>query len=134
MTDKKQPICRECHILFSSWNELAKHIVANQETHPSKSVMFAYHVLSEVDNVQEHKPRLPMSPELRQTVKECVRGISGRYQEVRTVCPDCHHATEQQLEVEFIQDDTWRNSLGSFVVLCDKCRNNNYRKHAETYK
>ena len=81
MTDKKQPICRECHILFSSWNELAKHIVANQETHPSKSVMFAYHVLSEVDNVRDFKPRMPMSDELKQTIlikSATVSGTVGR--------------------------------------------------------
>ena len=127
MTDKKQPICRECHILFSSWNELAKHIVANQETHPSKSVMFAYHVLSEVDNVQEHKPRLPMSPELRQTVKECVREISGETKKGLVKCPQCNHLHSMAVEIEYVQDRNWRDEDGKLMILCGDCRAT-YRK------
>jgi hypothetical protein len=122
MSEKKQPICRECHILFKSWNELAKHIVANQDSHPSKSVVFAYHVLSEVDNVREFKPRMPMSNELRQTIKECVRELSGEMEVVTTICPNCMKLERQSIEVEFIQDRVWRTSNGTLVICCSDCK------------
>ena len=124
MSEKKQPICRECQILFKTWSELAKHIVENQETHPRQSVMFAYHVLSDVDNVKEHKARMPMSDELKQAVKECVRELSGRTEIVRAVCPDCRKVFEKKLEVEYINGSPWRNSLGTFITMCDKCKFN----------
>ena len=122
MTDKKQPICRECHILFPSWNELAKHIVANQDSHPSKSVVFAYHVLSEVDNVREFKPRMPMSPELKQAVKECVREISGEMKKGLVKCPQCRQLHSKEIEIEYIQDENWRDEDGKLMILCGDCR------------
>jgi hypothetical protein len=128
MSEKKQPICRECKILFKSWNELAKHIVANQDSHPSKSVMFAYHVLSEVDNVREFKPRMPMSPELKQAVKECVREISGETKKGMAKCPQCSHLHDVVIEVEYLQDRNWRDDEGCLVVMCKDCRSS-YRKN-----
>ena len=122
MTDKKQPICRECHILFPSWNELAKHIVANQDSHPSKSVVFAYHVLSEVDNVREFKPRMPMSPELKQAVKECVREISGETKKGLVKCPQCRKKYDAEIEIEYLQDLNWRDDDGCLMIMCRKCR------------
>ena len=127
MTDKKQPICRECHILFSSWNELAKHIVANQETHPSKSVVFAYHVLSEVDNVREFKPMQPMSDELKKTVKECVRPTSGEMKKGLVKCPQCRQKHDAEIEIEYLQDSNWRDDEGCLMIMCKSCRAS-YRK------
>ena len=84
--------------------------------------MWALKFLSSKDNVKEHKARMPMSDELKQAVKECVREISGRVQEVRTVCPDCHKVSEQKLPIEYIQDnESWRNSNGTYITMCLKC-------------
>jgi hypothetical protein len=128
MPEKKQPICRECKILFKTWNELAKHIVANQDTHPSKSVMFAYHVLSEVDNVKEFKPRQPMSDELKQAVRECVRELSGETKKGLVKCPQCKQLHSMEVEIEYIQDDNWRDDEGRLIILCGSCRES-YRMH-----
>ena len=122
MTDKKQPICRECHILFSSWNELAKHIVANQDSHPSKSVVFAYHVLSEVDNVREFKPRMPMSPELKQAVKECRRELSGEMAKGQVKCPVCGVLYHAEIEIEHLQGMPLRDNDGALLINCKDCR------------
>jgi hypothetical protein len=122
MTDKKQPICRECHILFPSWNELAKHIVANQDSHPSKSVVFAYHVLSEVDNVREFKPRMPMSPELKQAVKECRRELSGEMAKGQVKCPVCGVLYHAEIEIEHLQGMPLRDNEGALLINCSSCR------------
>jgi hypothetical protein len=120
--------CHDCFEEFEGYPELAQHIVSQRKTHKRKSVIWAEIFLSKRDSVKEFKPRQPMSDGLKEIAKDCVRELSGRVQEVRTVCPDCHAASNRKLEVEFLQDDVWRNSLGSFVVLCENCRSNNYRK------
>ena len=114
--------CHDCQEEFETWVELAQHIISQKKTHQRKSRVWALTFLAKKDNVQEHNPRMPMSDELKQAVKECVREISGRVQEVRTVCPDCHKVSEQKLPIEYIQDnESWRNSNGTYITMCLKC-------------
>ena len=123
---KKIPKCLNPSCLglpvFENWEELAHHIVENKKTHPRSSLIFAYHVLSEVDDKKEFKPRSPMSEETRQILKDCVRELSGNMEMARTVCPNCKKVTEQRIEVEYLQDRSWRNSNGTLVVNCLSCK------------
>lgn len=122
MTEKKTPNCRECHILFKTWNEVAKHIIGNQDTHTRQSVVFAYHVLSEVDNVREHKQAAPISDELKKTIKECVRDISGEMKKCLVKCPQCRQLHSKEIEIEHLVDWAWRDDDGKLMILCGDCR------------
>jgi hypothetical protein len=117
------PDCNDCHESFESWVELAQHIISQKSTHNRKSRVWALTFLAKKDNVQEFKPRSPMSEETRQIIRECKRELSGRMETARTVCPNCKQVTEQKLEVEYIQDsEAWRNSLGSLITTCENCK------------
>ena len=116
-------ICHDCHEEFNTWVELAQHIVSQKSTHNRKSRVWAFTFLAKRDNVQEHKPRMPMSEETRKIIKECVRETSGEMKSVRTVCPDCHKVDTMKLDVEYVQDrEAWRNSNGTYIAMCDKCK------------
>jgi hypothetical protein len=115
--------CHDCQEEFETWVELAQHIVSQKSTHNRKSRVWALTFLAKKDNVQEHKPRSPMSEETRQIIKECVRELSGRMEIARTVCPNCKKVSEQRIEVEYLQDrEVWRNSNGTLIVNCQGCR------------
>jgi hypothetical protein len=115
--------CHDCSEEFESWVELAQHIVLQKTTHTRSSRVWALTFLAKKDNVQEFKPRSPMSEETRQIIRECKRELSGRMETARTVCPNCKQVTEQKLEVEYIQDsEAWRNSLGSLITTCENCK------------
>ena len=116
------PDCNDCHEEFDTWVELAQHIVSQRSSHTRSSVVWALTFLAKKDNVQEHKPRMPMSEETRQILKECVRKTSGEMNKVKTVCPNCKKVTEQKIEVEYLQDRSWRNSNGTLIVNCVGCR------------
>jgi hypothetical protein len=117
------PDCNDCHEEFDTWVELAQHIVSQRSSHTRSSVVWALTFLAKKDNVQEHKPRMPMSEETRKIIKECVRETSGEMREVRTVCPDCHKVDTTKLDVEYVQDrEAWRNSNGTYIAMCEKCK------------
>jgi hypothetical protein len=118
----KMQTCHDCQEEFETWVELAQHIVSQKKTHNRKSRVWALTFLAKKDNVQEHKPRSPMSEETRQIIKECKRELSGKMEMARTVCPNCKQVTEQSLEVEYLQDRSWRNSNGTLIVNCQGCR------------
>ena len=123
MSEKKQPNCRDCtRYDFKTWDEVAHHIIENMETHTKTSINFAYHVLSEVDNVQEHKPLLPLSPELRQTVKECVRELSGEMAKGQVKCPVCGVLYHAEIEIEHLQGMPLRDNEGALLINCSSCR------------
>ena len=114
--------CHDCQEEFETWVELAQHIVSQKSTHNRKSRVWALTFLAKKDNVQEHKPRSPMSEETRQIIKECVRELSGRMEIARTVCPNCKKVSEQRIEVEYISENSWHNSNGTLIVNCLDCR------------
>ena len=122
MSDKT-PYCERCGILFTSWKEFALHVTTSDKPHKQSTRIFAAHFLADVKNVQEHKPRMPMSEETRKIIKECIRETSGEMRDVRTVCPDCHKVDTMKLDVEYIQDrEAWRNSNGTYIAMCEKCK------------
>ena len=114
--------CHDCQEEFETWVELAQHIVSQKSTHNRKSRVWALTFLAKKDNVQEHKPRMPMSDETRQILKECVREVSGETELARTVCPNCRKVSEQRIEVEYLQDRGWRNSNGTLIINCENCK------------
>jgi hypothetical protein len=114
--------CHDCQEEFETWLELAQHIVSQKSTHNRKSRVWALTFLAKKENVQEFKSRTPMSEETRQIIKDCKRELSGRIKLERTVCPNCRKVTEQKIEVEYIQDRSWRNSNGTLVVNCLSCK------------
>jgi hypothetical protein len=114
--------CHDCQEEFETWVELAQHIVSQKTTHTRSSRVWALAFLAKKENVREFKPRSPMSEETRKIIKECKRELSGRMETARTVCPNCKQVTEQKLEVEFIQDRSWRNSNGTLIVNCLSCK------------
>lgn len=121
------PDCNDCHEPFEDWVELAQHLVSQRKTHKRKSVVWALTFLAKKDNVQEFKPRLP---EQEHTVfgdeqrEKYIREISGKTRKVRAVCPDCRKVDELELSVEYIRDrEAWRNSNGTYITMCEKCRN-----------
>jgi len=115
--------CNDCHEEFESWVELAQHLVSQRKTHKRESVVWALAFLAKKDNIKEFKPRIAISEETRQILKECVRELSGNLQEVRIVCPDCKKVDSLKLPVEYIQDgEAWRNSHGTLIVNCLSCK------------
>jgi len=114
--------CNDCKEEFDTWVELAQHIVSQKTTHNRKSRIWALTFLAKKDNVQEHKPRMPLSEETRKIIKECVRETSGEMREVKTVCPNCKKVTEQTIEVEYISENSWHNSNGVLIINCEICR------------
>ena len=123
----KIPYCERCDILFPSWKEFALHISTSDKPHKQSTRIFAAHFLADVKNVKEHKPRMPMSDELKKAVKECVREISGETKKGLAKCPQCSHLHDVVIEVEYLQDRNWRDDEGCLVVMCKDCRAT-YRK------
>ena len=121
------PDCNDCHEPFDSWVELAQHIISQKKTHQRKSRVWALKFLSSKDNVKEHKARMPMSDELKQAVKECVREISGETKKGLVKCPQCRQLHSAEIEVEHLVDWAWRED-DKLMVLCGDCRSS-YRKN-----
>ena len=65
--------CHDCQEEFETWVELAQHIISQKKTHQRKSRVWALKFLSNKDNVKEHKPRMPMSEELKKNI--CIKLI-----------------------------------------------------------
>ena len=119
--------CHDCQEEFETWVELAQHIISQKKTHQRKSRVWALKFLSSKDNVKEHKARMPMSDELKQAVKECVREISGETKKGLVKCPQCRQLHSAEIEVEHLVDWAWRED-GKLMVLCGDCRSS-YRKN-----
>ena len=129
---KKVPKCLNpsCYSLpvFPSWDDLAHHILENKATHPRSSLIFAYHVLSEVDNVKEKsKPHLPpVEPTAfgnKQRALYPPRIISGETEEADVKCPNCRKSYRAQVAVEYLGDwDAWRDTEGNIMGNCSQCR------------
>ena len=117
----KIPYCERCDILFPSWKEFALHISTSDKPHKQSTRIFAAHFLADVKNVKEHKPRMPMSDELKQAVKECVREISGETKKGLVKCPQCRQLHSAEIEVEHLVDWAWRED-GKLMILCGDCR------------
>ena len=109
---RKLQICHDCQEEFETWVELAQHIISQKKTHQRKSRVWALKFLSNKDNVKEHKARMPMSDELKQAVKECVREITGETKKGMAKCPQCSHLHDVVIEVEYLQDLNWRDDEG----------------------
>jgi hypothetical protein len=120
--------CHDCYEEFNTWVELAQHIISQKKTHQRKSRVWALKFLSNKDNVREFKPRMPMSDELKQAVKECVREISGETKKGLVKCPQCRKKYDAEIEIEYLQDLNWRDDEGCLVVMCKDCRSS-YRKN-----
>ena len=118
--------CHDCQEEFETWVELAQHIISQKKTHQRKSRVWALKFLSSKDNVKEHKARMPMSDELKQAVKECVREISGETKKGLVKCPQCRQLHSAEIEVEHLVDWAWRED-DKLMVLCGDCRSS-YRK------
>ena len=114
--------CHDCQEEFETWVELAQHIISQKKTHQRKSRVWALTFLAKKDNVQEHKARMPMSPELKQAVKECVREISGETKKGLVKCPICGELYHAELEVEYVQGMPLRNDNGALLINCKSCR------------
>ena len=67
--------CHDCQEEYEGFPALAQHIISQRKTHRRKSVVWAEIFLSRRNNVQEFKPRSPMSDELRQNMTEINIGI-----------------------------------------------------------
>ena len=119
--------CHDCQEEFETWVELAQHIISQKKTHQRKSRVWALKFLSSKDNVKEHKARMPMSDELKQAVKECVREISGETKKGLVKCPQCRQLHSAEIEVEHLVDWAWRED-DKLMVLCGDCRSS-YRKN-----
>ena len=119
--------CHDCQEEFETWVELAQHIISQKKTHQRKSRVWALKFLSSKDNVKEHKPRMPMSDELKKAVKECVREISGETKKGLVKCPQCRQLHSAEIEVEHLVDWAWRED-DKLMILCGDCRSS-YRKN-----
>ena len=113
--------CHDCQEEYEGFPELAQHIISQRKTHRRKSVVWAEIFLSRRNNVQEFKPRSPMSDELRQTLKDCVRELSGKTKKGLVKCPQCRQLHSAEIEIEHLQDWAWRED-GKLMVLCGDCR------------
>jgi hypothetical protein len=118
--------CHDCQEEFETWVELAQHIISQKKTHQRKSRVWALKFLSSKDNVKEHKARMPMSDELKQAVKECVREISGETKKGLVKCPQCRQLHSAEIEVEHLVDWAWRED-DKLMILCGDCRSS-YRE------
>ena len=114
--------CHDCQEEFETWVELAQHIISQKKTHQRKSRVWALKFLSSKDNVKEHKARMPMSDELKQAVKECVRVLSGKIVSGQVKCPICGELYHAELEVEYVQGMPLRNDNGALLINCKSCR------------
>ena len=115
--------CHDCLEEFNGFPELAKHIISQRKTHNRKSVVWAETFTARRDNIQEFKPRMPMSEETKQAIKDCVRELSGESEIIKTLCPSCKQVSTQRIEAEYITDqEAWRNSKGTLIVNCQSCR------------
>ena len=117
----------DCQEEFETWVELAQHIISQKKTHQRKSRVWALKFLSSKDNVKEHKARMPMSDELKQAVKECVREISGETKKGLVKCPQCRQLHSAEIEVEHLVDWAWRED-DKLMILCGDCRSS-YREN-----
>ena len=118
--------CHDCQEEFETWVELAQHIISQKKTHQRKSRVWALKFLSSKDNVKEHKARMPMSDELKQAVKECVREISGETKKGLVKCPQCRQLHSAEIEIEHLVDWAWRED-DKLMILCGDCRSS-YRE------
>ena len=118
--------CHDCQEEFETWVELAQHIISQKKTHQRKSRVWALKFLSNKDNVKEHKARMPMSDELKQAVKECVREISGETKKGLVKCPQCRQLHSAEIEIEHLVDWAWRED-DKLMILCGDCRSS-YRE------
>ena len=96
------PDCNECQQSFDTWEALALHIMSHKDHR--KGRIWASKVLVQVDNIHEHKERLP---EVEHTAygdeqrEKYSREISGEMKSVRTVCPDCKQVDYKELHIEY---------------------------------
>jgi hypothetical protein len=119
--------CHDCQEEFETWVELAQHIISQKKTHQRKSRIWALKFLSNKDNVKEHKPRMPMSDELKKAVKENVRVLSGEMVSGRVKCPICGEYYHAEIEIEHVQGMPLRDDNGALLINCKSCRDS-FRK------
>ena len=124
---KKIPKCLNpsCYSLpaFKTWDDLAHHIVENKKTHPRSSLIFAYHILSEVNDKKEFKAPMPMSDEIKQLAKDTVRELSGETKKGKVKCPSCGNFHYTEIEIEHAEASwAWRGLDGALMINCDGCR------------
>ena len=117
------PDCNQCHETFETWNELALHIMS-KKNHRSGRI-WASKVLAQVDNVQEHKERMPA---VEHTVwgdeqrEKYTREISGEIKKGLVKCPACRELHSAEIEVEYVDNRPWRDDNGKLMIVCGNCR------------
>lgn len=114
--------CHSCHADFEDYKGLALHIMSTKKGH-KKGRVWASRFLAQV-NKKEFSPRNPFSEETKQTIRDCVRELSGESEVVKTLCPSCKILSNQRVESEYLTDkEAWRNSKGTLIVNCLGCKN-----------
>lgn len=120
-------ICRQCNTPFSSYGELADHIIEKGKSH-QKSRRWALkykgraltRVVVEYKHVSEDpdKVHTDFGEENRENRN---RRLSGETNYVNAICPKCHKVHRPLMECDFIQDwDAWRIE-NRIVKLCGAC-------------
>ena len=134
---KKVPKCLNPRCVnlspFPTWKDLALHITTSDIPHSQSSRIWAAHCLADVKDKKEFGSPMPMSDELKQTVKNCVRELSGEMAKGRVKCPICGELYPTEIEIEHVQADwSWRSLEGALMINCEGCRN--VLKHKEKVK
>lgn len=119
--------CRFCNYTCEEFSELAKHIVAQKQTH-RHGMKWASSFLLKVNILNQKKDfqgRIPLTTEEKESKESCERELSGMVKTAQTVCPNCNHSTIQVLPIEYVNSGiAWK--LGkSFMINCPACRKHN---------
>ena len=116
--------CHACDVApFESPSALALHILSEPRRTHKKGRVWASTVLAKVKEKRAFKPRQALSDELKETIKNCVRELSGEIKKGMVKCPSCRQSFIAELEIEFIENPiSWRDSQNYLLVNCPNCR------------
>jgi uncharacterized protein YbaR (Trm112 family) len=127
MSDKV-PYCERCELPFPTWLDFALHVASSSKPHRQSTRIWAAHFLVDVKNVKSYKPKAPEQEHTdfgeEQREKYWHREISGEIKRGLVKCPQCKQLYPIEIEVEYVQDNNWRDDNGKLMIVCGNCRTN----------
>lgn len=123
---RKPAVCSACHANFEfDWKELAKHIAGKKDKahRPSKKWAANYLCRTRELNAKKDVPaRAQLTDQEKENKKSVYQELSGEFDAVKTICPNCKRTGSSYLPIEFTQSEfAWRLN-GILVFLCNTCR------------
>jgi hypothetical protein len=115
--------CRQCGAIFENYGELASHINTTKSHHRDrKAVKWAANFqLKHILYKPEHKERIPLTEEQKESRRNLMVELSGETQNVIVVCPKCKTRRREAVPVEHTQSErAWRINK-ELAIFCQNC-------------